>query len=64
MLAYYMQNVFNPILPSPYKEQSGDVVIELASDAFKNFNGTMIVQVYRFDSMRPAIERKVSVWGV
>ncbi len=64
MFASYMKRLFNPILPSPYKDSNGDVVVELISDALEQFDGDMSVRVYKFDSMSPLFGLDIPITGV
>jgi hypothetical protein len=64
MFAYYMQKAFNPVLPSPYKNYNGDVVIELVSDQLQDYSGQMRVRVFSLNSMTPLIDESTFIQGV
>jgi hypothetical protein len=61
MFASYMKRLFNPILPSPYKDSNGDVAIELISDAMVDFSSLMRVRVFSLNSITPIMDSSIRV---
>jgi len=61
MFAYYIRRSLAPILPSPYVDADGNVIIELISDMREDFAGDMRVRVLKTDSLTPLIDRNISV---
>jgi hypothetical protein len=53
MLAYYARRAMSPILPSPYKDSEGNIVIELISDSPETLEGEMTVRIFKLDSLVP-----------
>jgi len=64
MQHYYAKMFFNPILPSPYLNDKGDVVVEFISDSLEQVFKQMRVRVFKTDSMVPLIEVEKSVTAV
>jgi hypothetical protein len=66
MLHYYAKNFLAPVLPSPYvaADGSGDVIVELISDSFASFSGTLTVEVFKFDDMSPGLSEAIDVQAV
>jgi len=61
MLANYMKRVFHPVLPSPFKDAAGNVIIELVSDSPAEVTGQMTVRLFNLDSMTPLFQQTSNV---
>lgn len=66
MLHYYARKFFSPICLSPYedndKEDSQSTIhVMSVSDELKNVPSVLLVQVYRWNSMDPVVQKKVNV---
>lgn len=68
MYAYFAQRGFSPILASPYKETnnetSGDVVVEVISDAPRQYRGSLRVRVFKLTSLSPIFDQEVEITAV
>jgi len=61
MLANYMKRTFHPVLPSPYKDANGNVIIELVSDSLTPVSGPMTVRLFNLESMTPIFQQSTNV---
>lgn len=61
MFAYYIQRAFSPILASPYKQDNGDVSVDLISDRVAPFAGEMRFRVFNLASLTPLIDLRAGV---
>lgn len=64
MYAYFAQRGFSPVLASPYRDNNGDVVVEVISDAIRQYVGSLRVRIFKLDSLNPIFDREVSVTAV
>lgn len=61
MYAYVAQKAFSPILASPYKDTNGDAVVEVISDTFQQYKGSLRVRIFKLNSLSPIFEQVVEV---
>lgn len=64
MYAYFAQRAFSPILASPYKESNGDVVVEVISDALRQYIGSLRIRVFKLTSLSPIFDQELNVTAV
>jgi beta-mannosidase len=66
MLHYYAKNFLAPVLASPFQanDTSGDIIVEIISDATENFSGLLTVQLFALNSSSVAYSADVSILAV
>jgi len=64
MLHYYAKLFFSPVLPSPFVDTNGDVIVELISDYEGKFSGILRVRVFKTNSMNALFELEKNVAAV
>lgn len=64
MYAYFAQRAFSPVLASPYRDNNGDVAVEVISDSVRQYIGSVRVRIFKLSSLSPIVDEKISVTAV
>lgn len=64
MYAYFAQRGFSPVLASPFRDNNGDVVVEVISDTVLQYLGTLRVRIFKLGSLAPIFDEEMSVTAV